>query len=356
MSAPLFASDRLSQTPFVQIFVVAVEGSAPREAGAYMSVGIADVHGTIGGGQLELEAIAHARKMLATHDQTKPWMRETRVWPLGPALGQCCGGTVRLLFEVISSDEMKLLSADKEMPPGSVIVHPLVSGKSVSVHSDRKSTRSLPLPVSGIAANILSGAIEPKPAYVAACGGEHGWFIDPVRQPPIPLFIYGAGHVGRALVQVVPGQQFDIHWVDTHADRFPQHIPDGVTAIPARTPEAIAAAAPKGSFHLVLTYSHAIDLAICQALLASPDFGFLGLIGSATKRARFLKRLRSAGISSQTLTRLTCPIGIGGLKGKEPATIAVSVAAQLIQQRELIQDLAVNGREGEYGVDKQISA
>ena len=105
----------------------------------------------------------------------------------------------------------------------------------------------------------------------------------------------------------------------------------------------LASAAPAGAWHIVMTYSHALDLAICHAVLRRGDFGHLGLIGSATKRARFMKRLTELGIAPAALARLNCPIGLPGIDGKEPGMIAVAVAAQLVQ-------LATAGREVSAGV------
>src|SRR5690606_27908270 len=150
-----------------------------------------------------------------------------------------------------------------------------------------------------------------------------GFFIEPVRSPAKPLYIYGAGHVGRAIVRALTDIPFAVHWIDVHANRFPPRVPDGIRPIIASDPAAIARAAPLGAYHHVTTYSHALDLAICHALLANPHFGFLGLIGSASKRARFIKRLREGGVTQAAIERLTCPIGIGNLRGKEPATIAI---------------------------------
>ena len=115
---------------------------------------------------------------------------------------------------------------------------------------------------------------------------------------------------------------------------IPQVLPANVVRVVARDPAIIAASAPANAFHIVLTYSHALDLAICHSLLKRASFAFLGLIGSSTKRARFMKRLRDSGIAPETLSRLTCPIGLSALNGKAPTTIAVSVAAQLIEQLE----------------------
>ncbi|MGB1953854.1 MAG: XdhC family protein, partial [Candidatus Puniceispirillum sp.] len=151
-----------------------------------------------------------------------------------------------------------------------------------------------------------------------------------------PLFIYGAGHIGRALVPVIDGLGFDVYWVDIAPDRFPSVMPKGVSDVIAIDPTLIASHAPTDAFHLVITHSHALDQAICHTVLAGEGFARLGLIGSKTKNARFRSRLGKAGISDDMLARLICPIGIELVTGKQPARVAISIAAQLaIWQQEL---------------------
>jgi xanthine dehydrogenase accessory factor len=161
------------------------------------------------------------------------------------------------------------------------------------------------------------------------------WLIEPVSDRRPKLYLYGAGHVGRAIVSVAAALPLDVVWVDTEPGRFPAAIPGDIRIEITAEPAAAAATAEAGCYHLVMTYSHAIDLAICHVLLQRNDFAFLGLIGSKTKRGRFLTRLRQAGIGDAALQRLTCPIGIGGITGKEPAAIAVSAVAQLLQLTEV---------------------
>ena len=319
--------------PFVRLVLVQTDGSTPRELGAAMCVDRNQSVGTIGGGQLEYEAMAHARRMLE-RDGAPEWLRDLRSWPLGPALGQCCGGAVRVLFERYGEKEIETCATiDPAVEGGAIVVHPSVSGDPLLVCSNRRGARELPLSVAGLVTDMLSGAQKREPRLTQPRGGT-SYFIEPVAAPPTPLFIYGAGHVGQAIVKIVSDLAFDIHWVDTHAERFAGQPGDNVHQIVARDPAIIAAAAPSDAFHIVLTYSHTIDFAICHTLLTKPLFGFLGLIGSHTKRARFLKRLRQAGVSEAALLRLSCPIGIGALQGKAPPTIAVSIAAQLIEQLE----------------------
>jgi xanthine dehydrogenase accessory factor len=187
-----------------------------------------------------------------------------------------------------------------------------------------------PLPVTRAVREMLSG-LRPLPALIRAAKGASVWFVEPLERRMVPLHIYGAGHVGRALVRVLADLPFRVTWADTAASRFPNPVPPHACAQAAPDLPAVAAAAPADAFHVVMTYSHALDLAICHAVLRRGQFGHLGLIGSATKRARFTKRLADLGISPPLLARLTCPIGLPGIGGKEPGMIAVSVAAKLLE-------------------------
>ena len=244
----------------VVVRVAATQGSVPRETGTRMLVGADSVLGTIGGGHLELKAIAAARRLLAG-DAVAP--RQLH-FPLGPALGQCCGGTVTLQLAPLAEDD---------------------------------------------------------PA---------GW---PQAAPRFVLQLYGAGHVGRAIVQLLEGIDCRVQWIDEREDEFPRTPPAAhVERVCVEPVQAEVATAPPGAFHLVLTHSHDLDLAITEAVLRRGDFGFLGLIGSKTKRARFLHRFEERGIAPERLARLTCPIGVPGIEGKEPEVIAVAVVAQLLQQ------------------------
>lgn len=144
--------------------------------------------------------------------------------------------------------------------------------------------------------------------------------------PARPLWIYGAGHVGRALVNVMaPLPDFEITWVDTGPERFPE---TDVTTLVAKDPALIVKHALTNADHLILTYSHEIDLALCHALL-NHDFHSAGLIGSATKWARFRSRLAALGHTPAQISRIACPIGDPAL-GKHPAAIALGVATAMI--------------------------
>lgn len=158
----------------------------------------------------------------------------------------------------------------------------------------------------------------------------------PDTPPLFRLQLYGAGHVGRAIARLLHDLPCTVQWIDARDAEFPAAAdPPHFGRWCVEPVEAEVAGAAPGSFFLVLTHSHDLDLAITQAVLRRGDFGFLGLIGSATKRARFAARLRQRGIGQAALDRLTCPIGVPGIPGKQPEQIAVAVVAQLLQAAAL---------------------
>lgn len=282
----------------IRVVVAEVKGSAPREVGAAMIVWRAGQSGTIGGGALEYEAAATARDLLAAGQRSR-----TSRAALGPDLGQCCGGAVTLLYERFEAESLAGL--------GPVFARPLRPGSE------------MPLAVSRLLAAARGEGRLPPPQLV------EDWLVEPVDEPRTPLWIWGAGHVGRALVAVLsPLPNLAITWVDTGPERFPEAIPEGVTALPAPEIAAAMGLAPVGAHHLILTYSHAIDLALCDAGLRR-GFASLGLIGSSTKWKRFRSRLRQMGHGEAAISRIVCPIGEKAL-GKHPQAIAVGVAHSLL--------------------------
>jgi xanthine dehydrogenase accessory factor len=169
----------------------------------------------------------------------------------------------------------------------------------------------------------------------------HNWSSE-TAQRPRTVFLFGAGHVGRALVLVLAQTQLAVTWVDPRKDAFPTATPLNVTAIQADNPEAILAQAPENSFVMVMSHSHALDLSIVDVALRNPNISETGLIGSATKRARFERRLKDMGHSPPAITRLICPIGVGGIRSKRPEAIAIATAAQLLALDERHQSDAAS--------------
>lgn len=290
----------LQEGSVVRVVVAQLRGSAPRETGAAMLVWEGGQSGTIGGGTLEHQAAQAARLML----QGGPQSRLTR-HALGPDLGQCCGGAVHLLAEVY--DAARLASLTDE----TVVARPV------------DPDAAMPLEVHRVLQAARGQGQRPAAQLVS------GWMIEPQLQAQSDLWIWGAGHVGRALIDTLaPLPDIAITWVDTDAARFPDKIAPGVRALPAQDPARLVRYADRQAHHLVLTYSHALDLALCHALLAH-GFATLGLIGSATKWARFRSRLAGLGHNAAQIARITCPIGDPAF-GKHPQAIAISAAASLL--------------------------
>ena len=293
-----------------RVVVAETAGSTPREVGAAMLVWDTGQIGTIGGGELELRATKAARiQLVADAGSTRARL------PLGPELAQCCGGAVTLLTDIFPDrDQPKLEQAQVFARPA--------NGRSVS-HS-ATPLPSMPLSVKRILDRARAQGQRPSPKLL------QGWMIEPISHPSVPLWIYGAGHVGRALINVLsPIGDLAITWVDTGPDRFPAEVPASVTCLPAANPANAVRFAPDDAHHLVLTYSHSMDLDLCHTILSRPFVG-AGLIGSATKWARFQKRLTALGHCTADIQKIQCPIGDPGL-GKTPQAIALGVACALLK-------------------------
>jgi xanthine dehydrogenase accessory factor len=159
-------------------------------------------------------------------------------------------------------------------------------------------------------------------------------FVHVVRNDTFPICIFGNGHVGRALVQVLGAVPADVWWIDTREHDFPEQVPSNVEIVVTDDPAAEVTAAPRGASLVVMTHSHPLDFEIIETALAREDWAYVGLIGSKSKRAQFERRLLARGAAPESLRRLTCPIGAGPLRSKVPGVIAVAVAAELLAIRE----------------------
>lgn len=283
-----------------RVVIAKVQGSAPRDVGAAMLVWEDGFSGTIGGGTLEHQAIEAARARLRDDEHAGFTLTQHA---LGPDLGQCCGGAVVLATECFDAAQARVLPQD-------VIA---------------RGTGDMSLAAARHKAALRAGQIPRSPALI------DGWMIEPVSQPTRDLWIWGAGHVGRALVDVMaPLPDFRITWADIDTARFPPDVPEAVTVIAAARPEQLVRYAPARASHLIVTYAHALDLALCHALITH-GFGYAGLIGSKTKWARFRSRLAAMGHDGGAIARITCPIGNPAL-GKAPHNIALGVAVDLIER------------------------
>jgi xanthine dehydrogenase accessory factor len=263
---------RLAEQAAVWVTVESTQGSVPRDAGTWMAVFADNVVGTIGGGHVEHQAMAQARRRL-NGEASAPLLR----YALGPSLGQCCGGVMHLRFETVDRTSIAMLQARLD------------------------SSRT-------------------------------------------PLALFGGGHVGHALVDVLARLPFAVTWIDSRDSVLPTQTARNVVCEHSEPVQSAVAQLAPGSAVLVMSFSHAEDLdivaACLQRLRRADDLPYLGLIGSRTKWATFRHRLAERGFLDDELARVTCPIGLPDVPGKEPEVIAIAVAAQLLQWRSRLSSQA----------------
>jgi xanthine dehydrogenase accessory protein XdhC len=299
------------------VTVVAARGSTPRDAGARLVVRPDGAFtGTIGGGTLEWRAIAIAQAALSGDMAQKAMIRR---FALGPELGQCCGGEMHLLFEVLGADGL-----------------PWVRELAEREKQGRFATRGT-LSDGGVDRVVLAEAVMPETATF-----EGGVITECFGDDPRSLYLFGAGHVGRALIFALAPLPFAVRWIDPRPDAFPGFVPGNVTTAADADPATALREALPGSFVLAMTHSHALDLAVVHTALADPRFAYVGVIGSKTKRVRFTRRLTEAGIAADRIAGLVCPIGIAGIRSKAPAVIAAATAAELILRDEAVRAAALS--------------
>lgn len=175
---------------------------------------------------------------------------------------------------------------------------------------------------------------------VQCCGGEVTVVLEPL--PVVPsVAVFGLGHVGMELARILARQDLDLHLVDSRADRLSgsalEPLADAVARLhlhPAPVPEVVLGEVPPGTHVLILTHDHAEDAALCDMALRCGHLGSIGLIGSSAKWRRFEQLLAREGHGPEAIARIATPIGQPGLEGKDPATIAVGIAAQLLRRLE----------------------
>ena len=379
-------------TPAVLVTVAATRGSTPRAPGARMIVTADGSHGSIGGGRLEQRANEIARELLAAGEHAPRLER----FALGASLGQCCGGVVHLLFEPVRAAQhawiehaAALASAGRAWGRRIRLAPP--DGAEVQVFDADSLERVCTAPAQAAhARNLLAGGTDaavllavpgsdtsscehggrgerlaPDPSDSdgasadrrrrPACradgdGGEGGdggdggnredepedaqaILLDASPPPALQVMLFGAGHVGRALAEVLGRLPLRVRWIDPRAEDFPAAVASNIEVRCTDTPEAEVRQAPPDAVFLVLTHSHALDFELVRAILARGDFRLCGLLGSQPKRARFAQRLRARNVAEHTIARLHCPLGVPGLAGKEPEVIAIAIAAQVLQLR-----------------------
>ena len=334
---------RARDEPFVLVTVAGVRGSSPREPGARMIVTREEILGTIGGGELEYRCARMAWERLAP-DSSRPRF-ELRRFPLGSSFGQCCGGIVDIHFETVAGGGADWLHrlADAMKNPGAqpaVLVTPADDGAAgvprvypAGLDATGGTTAAEDADGGNIRAAVETFLADGADAALSSSGGRD-YLLTAVRQPDFRIAVFGAGHVGRALIHVLAPLPCRVDWIDSRPLLTDETLPHNVRGHVSADPPGTAADLPAGTFCLVMTHSHPLDLEICAKLLPRTDIPYCGLIGSRSKKRRFEQRLRALGLAPAEIARLVCPIGIEGIGGKRPAEIAVATAAQLLRERE----------------------
>lgn len=295
----------------ISVTVTAVKGSAPCATGSRMLWVNGAIEGTVGGGNLEFTAMSQACK-LAVADRRFTYQS----LPLGPLLSQCCGGRVDLAYERFTPDDLRFFDR-VDADQGTVIT--CINGDQYGKWSEADS-KTTPIP----------GSHWQRPPVLAQTGNKEPVVWREAWWEPAPLLcIFGGGHIGAALAQVLDVTPCEIVVIDPRTEVV---LPPGshATLFQNVVPGELGTWWRSGAMAVVLTHSHEHDYLWTATLLRSGEPTYCGLIGSRTKRARFLRRLADDGLTDSQIAQLTCPIGLPDLNSKHPGAVAISVAAQLL--------------------------
>jgi xanthine dehydrogenase accessory factor len=294
------------------VTVAELSGSGPREVGARMLVACdGQIFGTIGGGRLEWQALAEVQRMM-TELRKAP---ARKYYALGPELGQCCGGAVTLFLEIFDKEDLDFVrKASHEETEGhdfTIEIKPLVDGAERIVSAS-------PTTMGDAFVSLSDGRVWAR-----------------FENHSTPVWLFGAGHVGHALVNALAPLPFHVTWLDSRADQFQETHSQRITCITSQDPVADLDRCPTGVFVVIMTHSHELDFELCEKALRQDRYGYVGVIGSKTKAARFRLRLKKAGLDDDAVARLVSPLGVATIKGKEPSIVATSIACQLLEQHEM---------------------
>jgi len=259
-----------TNTKIIFVRIIDTKGSVPRNENVFMVVTNNKQYGTIGGGELEYRVTNESIKLLNNIDSSKKILE----FPLGPSLGQCCGGYIKI----------KLIKYK--------------NGKELLLENN---------------------------------------LIDEILSNNKNLYIFGAGHVSNALMNKLEGVGFNIFVIDSRENYLTQVKHEYINAILAKNPEIIIKNSPPDSYYLIMTHNHQIDLLICASILKKKSFSFIGLIGSKTKKIRFYKRLLRMNFNEELINKIECPIGMTQIQGKEPDIIAISIIARLLEYKSFVE-------------------
>ena len=324
----------------IAVAVASTKGSVPREAGTRMLVTSQGTFGTIGGGHLEWKAIEIANQMLSSGGA--PSMKR---FPLGASLGQCCGGLVNLLFEPVmpNADWVDAALAFYRRAENYIVVTStrgnIVGGKLLVTANEFVGSLGDEMRDRDAKSISRKRLVANQASTILSVSGEE-LFFEYLPAANFNVVLFGAGHVGRAVVKILADLPCNVSWIDSREQPFPVQIPHGVETRINDIPAEEVANARAGSYFLVMTHNHQLDQEICEAIFKRTDFAYFGLIGSMSKRRQFERRLQAHGIPAPRLAEMTCPIGEGGANDptcKQPMAIAVSVVMELLQRRSVFE-------------------
>ncbi len=340
--------------PAVLVTVAHTTGSAPREAGTAMVVTADGIAGSIGGGHLEFDAIRIARDALDAGSSPKPWLVR---FPLAARLGQCCGGVATLAFTLTGPGAWRDAVREyvRAAVPFALVTSTDAAGPAryplVVTTGQIVGTLGAPGLDASAAALARERLVAPTAGawLTAAPGADQATLLVHVAVPPdFHILVFGNGHVGRALVQVLGTLVADVRWIDSRDADFPAAVPGNVDIVVTDDPEEALDRAPRGAWVVILTHSHALDYALLEHALTRDDWRYLGLIGSRSKRNQFMKRLAARGATPTQLARVVCPIGAtSGIRDKAPGAIAIAVAAEMLELRERSARAGTDGANAE---------
>ena len=322
----------------VIVTVIRTRGSTPREIGTSMVTTLDGCWGTIGGGELEYQCQSIATNLLNTEQANTRTMRN---FPLGSNCGQCCGGVVDVLFEVTGAQSSSwpiwieqardaLLQADECILARCLPSDRLTAENATLIYTSSSQTSSIQKALAKFQSSAQTCAV----LNIEQDGLQQKWFVERVVNRNVHIAVFGAGHVGRAVVNTLATIDAQLICIDSRQDFCAQDTRANVDVAYATDPARLAAQLPAHSFCVVMTHSHAQDFEICHALLRRQDIEFCGLIGSSSKKAKYLRLTKKIGLTKCQTDGLTCPIGVSGINSKTPADIAISVAAQVLQAIE----------------------
>ncbi|XOV85133.1 MAG: xanthine dehydrogenase accessory protein XdhC [bacterium] len=291
----------------IMVTVARVRGSAPREAGAKMWITDNVTTGTIGGGELEYQCQHIARDLLNGSSQ---FTAKVQNFPLGSNCGQCCGGVVDVLFESFSAQ------------PATWQI---------------QSAQALANGHGGYLTTIFRGKTPLKSFSNLEPGTSRDKLVERIMPSTTDIAVFGAGHVGSALVRILEQSSYQVVCIDSRPELLPLNAAANIQPSYQRQPATVVPTLAANTACVVMTHSHALDFDICASLLKRSDLSFYGLIGSRSKRQRFTRLFRQAGLNETQISRLTCPVGDTQINSKRPGDIAITIAAQILRQLETAQ-------------------